>query len=246
MSEATLTGKQVKKIIELLENTPSEQIQRMLASGLLTALRDANFDKVTPEDRDQIRELLGLLPRRRVRKPAKKKEPLRMIGTVSVPPMSVGRVRCLLDPNVGCKTGLALSVANRLGQMEKKPEIVDFAGSDVVCLELRSDMFSGTQLIKALGGANGVELSWPEICWLVEQFNAGQKELFLADGRENIIFVRDFVGLLYVMKIHFYDRVSREWRIEIAQSYATSCSAYSRVFFHAPRVEPEVGNSAIE
>lgn len=56
--KATLTGKQAKKILEIFEDTPVEQVQAILASGLLTDLRDANFSKEI--DRSEVQRLLGL------------------------------------------------------------------------------------------------------------------------------------------------------------------------------------------
>ena len=56
--DATL--KQVGKILSLFEDTPREQIQALLASGLLADLRDANIGEVS---RKEFRQLVGLEPK---------------------------------------------------------------------------------------------------------------------------------------------------------------------------------------
>ncbi|MCP6726733.1 MAG: hypothetical protein KJI69_01695 [Patescibacteria group bacterium] len=55
--DATL--KQAGKILELLKDTPREQIQALVKSGLLADLRDGNTEVV---NRDDFRKLLGLIP----------------------------------------------------------------------------------------------------------------------------------------------------------------------------------------
>jgi len=57
MSNATL--KQAGKIISLFDETPNEQIQAILSSGLLADLRDGNVNQT---DRNEFRRLLGLDP----------------------------------------------------------------------------------------------------------------------------------------------------------------------------------------
>lgn len=47
---ATLTGKQAKKILEIFEDTPVEQMQAVLESGLLAKLRDANIAEINLEE----------------------------------------------------------------------------------------------------------------------------------------------------------------------------------------------------
>lgn len=47
---STLTGKQAKKLIEIFEDTTSEVFQRLIASGFLTDLRDANIDQIGRAD----------------------------------------------------------------------------------------------------------------------------------------------------------------------------------------------------
>lgn len=56
--DATL--KQAGKILSLFEDTPREQIQTLLASGLLADLRDANIGEVS---RKEFRQLVGLEPK---------------------------------------------------------------------------------------------------------------------------------------------------------------------------------------
>lgn len=56
MKGATL--KQARKILEILDDTPAEQIQAMIASGALADVRDANYDDF---DRDLVRRGCGLL-----------------------------------------------------------------------------------------------------------------------------------------------------------------------------------------
>jgi hypothetical protein len=58
MKIATLP--QMRRLIELFENTPYEQVQAVFTSGLLTDVRDANYSLLTSTNRDSIRELLGL------------------------------------------------------------------------------------------------------------------------------------------------------------------------------------------
>ena len=58
MKKATLN--QAAKILSIFENTPAEQIQEILSSGLLADLRDGNITNV---DRDEFRKILGLIPK---------------------------------------------------------------------------------------------------------------------------------------------------------------------------------------
>lgn len=55
----TLTAKQVKKLIEVFEDTSTEQVQALYASGLLTDLRDGHIRQV---NREEFRQVLGLAP----------------------------------------------------------------------------------------------------------------------------------------------------------------------------------------
>ncbi|MEK7553547.1 MAG: hypothetical protein AAB504_02605 [Patescibacteria group bacterium] len=57
MKEATL--KQAGKVLEVIGETPCEQLQKILSSGLLSDLLSANVDLV---DRDVVRQALGLKP----------------------------------------------------------------------------------------------------------------------------------------------------------------------------------------
>lgn len=50
------------KVLEVLKGVPNEQIQAMLASGLLADIRDANYSRVDASVRDKIRYLLDLPP----------------------------------------------------------------------------------------------------------------------------------------------------------------------------------------
>lgn len=59
MKHATLTAGQAKKIIELFEDAPVDQVQAVLASGLLADLRDANIAEI---DREKFRNVCGLKP----------------------------------------------------------------------------------------------------------------------------------------------------------------------------------------
>ncbi|MDP3764136.1 MAG: hypothetical protein Q8Q95_00765 [bacterium] len=54
-----MTGKQGKKLLEVFEDTPTEQVQAVLGSGLLAVLRDTNFTEI---DRDKFRQACGLKP----------------------------------------------------------------------------------------------------------------------------------------------------------------------------------------
>ena len=57
MKDGTL--KQASKVLSLFDETPGDQIQALLESGLLTDLRDGNIVEVK---RDDFRKLLGLMP----------------------------------------------------------------------------------------------------------------------------------------------------------------------------------------
>jgi len=103
--------------------------------------------------------------------------------------------------------------------------------------------------VEALGGAVGVEISWPEICWLAERFNDGQQELLLADGRVNTFFMRDGINSLHEVRIYLTEKGQKteDWAINFSPVYfPCKCHSRSRVFFLAPRVEPEVGNQVVE
>ena len=51
------TPKQMRKLIELFEDIPSEQVQNIIGSGLLTDLRGANIPEI---DREKFRIMCGL------------------------------------------------------------------------------------------------------------------------------------------------------------------------------------------
>lgn len=57
---STLTGRQAGKLIEVFADTPTEQVQEILGSGLLTDLRDGNIAEV---NREEFRRILGLMLR---------------------------------------------------------------------------------------------------------------------------------------------------------------------------------------
>lgn len=57
MKDATL--KQSAKLLSIFEDTPSEQVQAILESGLLADLRDGNIAEI---NREEFRQLVGLEP----------------------------------------------------------------------------------------------------------------------------------------------------------------------------------------
>ena len=80
MKDATL--RQSAKILGIFEDTPCEQIQAILASGLLADLRDGNIHEV---NREEYRKILGLKP---LNLPL-----LAHVGTVDLPALPLFRAK---------------------------------------------------------------------------------------------------------------------------------------------------------
>ena len=202
-----MTGKQVKKILELLEDVLSEQIQRILESGLLTDLRDANLGEVTTEKRAQIRQLLGLEQLdAKCRVDDRGQSLLRSVGTVTVPSLpALGRVSELFVQNVSESARVKISfVGDNFKAWFGGMDIGVFAGSTLAPSMLTRNAWD-SDILKAIGGESAAETSLPEVYWLMEQQRGGGSGSLLTDGRANIFYVRDKNGALRAVYVHWDD-----------------------------------------
>ena len=191
--DATL--RQAGKLVELFEDTPREQVQALLASGLLADVRDANFNE--PVDRDAIRRLLGLKP---LSPPL-----LAVIGTVTIPATTepfVAREKVMV--NVGADAPVKIfflgdNFQEWFGSKTEEP----MEETEVRYAKLMKPSLDAP-ILEELG--DKAEASLSQMYALMARQANGQEGVLLTNGWANIFYVRDINGELSAVYVVWHGR----------------------------------------
>ena len=190
------TLKQASKILSLFEEAPTEQVQVLLASGLLTDLRDGNIAEV---NRNDFRKLVGLKP---LNPPL-----LEPVGAVTIEATErfVTREKFAVDTSHKVKIKIAWIGDNFknwfLGKIETSAPKVMLCYSRLTRSELDGP-------IMAELGDETSETTLAAVYALIERQANGEPGPLLTNGYANIFYVRDANGVLRAVRVywHAYDR----------------------------------------
>lgn len=182
MKDGTL--RQGSKVLSLFEETPGDQIQMLLESGLLADLRDGNIAKVK---RDEFRRLLGLKP---INPPL-----LEPVGTVDIPAIDqfVASQKFVVDTGRKARVKIAWVGSNIQEWLFDKAE----APAPKVMLGYAKLTRSALDdEIRKEIGAEREETTLAAIYTLMERQKNGESGVLLTNGYANIFYVRDANGVL--------------------------------------------------
>lgn len=188
MKDATL--RQSAKILSLFEDTPLDQVQAIIESGLMADLRDGN---VTEVNRNEFRQLLGLNP---LLDPL-----LESLGTVIV---TASNQRFIIRDRIAeiKKSGRRIYTGSNFEKwfFDKTVEPI---GETLLRYGklLRAEV--DHSIIAELGGEAKVETSLAEIFGLMEMQKNGEKGSLLINGYANIFYVRDTKGVLRAVDVRW-------------------------------------------
>lgn len=186
------TLKQAKKILSVFEETPREQIQEILGSGLLADLRDGNIAKV---NRDDFRKMLGLKPLT-----PKPESLLKFLGTVSVP--ATTELFVAKNKFVTNTSREAPVKINYIGDNFKEwflfgdGKTKELIGERTLCYAKLRKGSTDAPIIAELGGEAKAETTLAEIFDLMAKQANGEKGALLNNGWANIFYVCDQKGVL--------------------------------------------------
>ena len=190
MKDGTLN--QASKILSVFEDAPREQIQAILAKGLLVDLRDGNVDEVK---RDDFRKLLGLKP---LNPPL-----LEPLGTVTIAATAehfVASEKFVVYTSRKAKVKIAWLGSNFqewfLGKTETPAPEVTLKYGKLTCYALDEE-------IRKEIGAERDETTLAEIYSLMERQANGKQGVLLTNGWANIFYVRDANGVLRAVDVRW-------------------------------------------
>lgn len=208
--QPSATLSQASKILSLFEETPPEQVQRILGSGLLADLRDANVALV---DRDEFRCVCGLELLAQGKRPA-----LQYNATCDVwnpPTYSTFVVRERFAVNTGNDAKVRISRVSEdfkefFGSKTEEP----FGNLNLRRYILRR-LLNTKFVIFELICENKVETELNAIFYLMGRQGESDIE-FLSDktGIDNIFFVRDIHGFLRIVLLRW---INGGWEVETRQ-----------------------------
>ncbi len=188
------TLKQASKILSLFEETPGDQIQTLLESGLLADLRDGNVVEVK---RDDFRKLLGLKPLQL--------SLLDFIGTVTIPAITerfLAREKFVVDTSKKARVKVAYLGSNfKEWFLEKIEEPIAETTLRYAKL-LRSEVDAP---IRAEIGSEFEETALAQIWSLMERQKNGEAGVLLNTGYANIFYVKDVNGVLRAVSVYWSD-----------------------------------------
>jgi hypothetical protein len=192
MKDATLG--QAAKILSLFAETPSEQIQVILGSGLLADLRDGNVEDI---DRAEFRRMLGL---KFLNEP---QSILDFLSTVTLPATTgkfIAKDKFAVGSNGISFLGDNFNSWFLAGKGKIEDPIVE---TTLRCHKLRNASLD-TPIIAKLGGEAKAETTLTGIFALMERQNNGE-EVLLTNGYANIFYVKDVKGVLRAVHVDRYD-----------------------------------------
>ncbi len=191
MEKATFN--QAGKILDLFGNTPKDQIQIILESGLLADLRDGNIAEV---NRDDFRKILGL----------NSLSVLEFIGTVNILATSkkfVARDHFIVNTSKKTKVkiyGLGTNFQeNFLGKIEEP-----IGKTKLRYHKLRKSSVD-KPILAELGDKTKAETTLSEMFALMEMQPNGESGALLTNGYANIFYIRDINGGLWAVYCRWND-----------------------------------------
>ena len=212
MKDATL--KQARKILDIFSDTPLEQIQEIISSGLLADLRDGNIAGVS---RENFRRILGL----------NSLSLLELIGTVNVP-----------------ATTKAYVVRDHISELRKKRKMYTGSNfenwffdktvepilkSELCYYKLSKGSVDGP-IIAELGGETRAEITPAEMFSLMKMQANGEDGALLTSDYANIFYIRDINGVLRAVRCYWSDDgwVVRASSIECPDEWYGGYQVFSR------------------
>lgn len=192
MKEATL--KQAGKVLEVIgqKEIPCEQLQRLLGSGLLSDLLEANLENSI--DRNAFRTLIGLKP---LNSSSRK-----LFGTVFIPATTkkfVARDKFVV--NTGKKALVKISYLGNnfqnwfLGKIEEPAVKMSLRYAELV------ESSVDGPILAELGDT--AETTLAQMHALMERQKNGENGALLNNGHANIFYVRDINGRLRAMYVRW-------------------------------------------
>lgn len=219
MKDGTLN--QASKILSVFGGAPRDQIQAILAKGLLADLRDANVGEI---DRDTFRRVCGLKP---LNPPL-----LERVDTITVAATTkrfVARDKFVLNYGRAAKPGVRIAyIGDNFKEwfFEKTEEPILEATLDYATLT-RSAL---DREIRDEIGAEREETTLAEIYALMERQANGKEGVLLTNGWANIFYVCDASGTLRAMFVD-WDSARAGWFVSASDvTYPGGWSGGSRVF----------------
>ena len=190
MKNATL--RQAGKILKLLSDTPNEQIQAIINSGLLTDLRDGNISEV---DRDEFRKILGLKPNL-----------LELISTMTIPARRekfIASNYFIIDAGEKTKVKISYLGDNFRTNFLNKTEEISLENTLRYHKLLKRSV--DKPIIAELGGKEKAETTLTEMFALMEKQGSGESGELLTNGYSNIFYIRDSAGALWAVRCDWDD-----------------------------------------
>lgn len=194
MKDATL--KQAVKILTLVEQkeVSSEQLQKLLGSGLLTDLLDCPNPELVDREAFQL-----------VIKNPKKESILEFIGTVTVPARTgkfVAKDHFIMDTGKKAKVKIFYLGDNfRKNLLNKIEEAIS---ETTLCSHWFKKSSRDILIISELGGDDKAETSLSEMFSLMEKQPNGEKGDLLVNGCANIFYIRGRAGVLWAVGCDWY------------------------------------------
>jgi len=192
MKTKDATLRQSAKILSLFEDTPLDQVQAILKSGLMADLRDGNIANVK---RDEFQRLLGLKP---LTDPL-----LNWLGTIT---LSVTTETFIVRDRIDeiKKSGRQIYMGSNFEEwfFGKTVEMIGEKQLRYGKL-LRSEV--DRPIISQLGGEAKAETTLAEIFGLMEMQKNGEKGVLLINGYANIFYVRDANGVPRAVLVYWDD-----------------------------------------
>ena len=199
MKEATL--RQSVKILSLFSETPVEQIQAILESGLLADLRDGN---ITQTNRNDFRRVLGLKVLS-AEVPKEIEKLLDFVGTSTIPARTekfIARDHFIIDTTEKAKVKISYLgdsfKTNFLGKVEEP--IVETVMRFGKLLKSSVD----NPIINELGGEEKAESALAEMFSLMEMQPNGEDGVLLTNGYLNIFYTRNGAGVLWAVRCSWH------------------------------------------
>ncbi len=194
MKAATL--KQSTKILSLFEETPTEQVQSLLESGLLADLRDADIANIS---RDQFRRVCGL----KSLVSTQSNLLLESIGTVNLPATTV---RFVVQDwfVVNTKQDAPVEISSLGGNFIKW--FLGKTEEPIPETTLRYHKICQSSadgpIITELGGEVQAETTLTALFSLMQKQNHGQAGVLLNNGYASFFYIRDITGTLRAVYVY--------------------------------------------
>lgn len=189
------TFKQSAKLLSIFEDTPAEQIQAILGSGILVDLRDGDITKF---NRDEFRRMVDLEPLTPMF--------LELISTVVVPPTTgqfIAKEKFVKDTGHKAKVKISYIGDNfKEWFLDGSGKIEELIIEETIlnCHKLcRAEV--DAPIIAELGGEAMAETTLTQMFSLMEKQASGEAGVLLNNGYANIFYIKDISGALCAVRV---------------------------------------------